>query len=306
MGAHMARGTPAIVVIDVVALFVVAPILFSPALGADKAVPDLAGNWARATFAIEPPASGPGPLRNLARRGDEKADADPTAVSYMNRMLKPEAAELVKKRFEATRAGKPPPTPSSSCWPMVAPYIYRVQEMQLLQSKDEVLILYMQDHEVRRVRLDGTHPARVTQSWHGESVGHYEGDTLVVDTVSVKVGPVSIIDPAGSPYSEALHVVERYRLIDHEAAKAAAERNIRANGAPGTQQAAAIDPNDTGKGLQVQFTAEDKNVFNMPWSGIATYGRADGIWVENVCAENPYEYYNGRDTGLPRADKPDF
>jgi hypothetical protein len=266
----MARSTPAIVVIDVIALFIVAPMLFSPALGADK------------------------------------ADADPAAVSYMNRMLKPEAAELVRKRFEATRAGKPLPTPSSSCWPMVAPYIYRVQEMQLLQSKDEVLILYMQDHEVRRVRLNGTHPARVTPSWHGDSVGHYEGDTLVVDTVSVKVGPVSIIDPAGSPYSEALHVVERYRLIDHEVAKAAAERNIRANGAPGTQQAAAIDPNDTGKGLQVQFTAEDKNVFNMPWSGIATYGRADGIWVENVCAENPYEYYNGRDTGLPRADKPDF
>jgi hypothetical protein len=157
-------------------------------------------------------------LRNLARRGDEKADADPAAVSYMNRMLKPAAAELVKKRFEATRAGKPPPTPSSSCWPMVAPYIYRVQEMQLLQSRDEVLILYMQDHEVRRVRLNGTHPARVTPSWHGDSVGHYEGDTLVVDTVSVKVGPVSIIDPAGSPYSEALHVVERYRLIDGEAA----------------------------------------------------------------------------------------
>jgi hypothetical protein len=146
----------------------------------------------------------------------------------------------------------------------------------------------------------------VTPTWHGDSIGHYEGDTLVVDTVSVKVGPVSIIDPAGSPYSEALHVVERYRLIDHQAAKEAAERNIRANGAPGTQQAASIDPNDTGKGLQVQFTAEDKNVFNMPWSGIATYGRADGIWVENVCAENPYEYYNGRDTGLPRADKPDF
>src|ERR1700704_2002266 len=257
MGAHMARSTPAFVVIDLAALFLVAPMLVGPAMGADKTagVPDLAGNWARATFAIEPPAPGSGPLRNLARRGDEKADADPAAVSYMNRMLKPEAAELVRKRFEATRAGKPPPTPSSSCWPMVAPYIYRVQEMQLLQSKDEVLILYMQDHEVRRVRLNGTHPARVTPSWHGDSVGHYEGDTLVVDTVSVKVGPVSIIDPAGSPYSEALHVVERYRLIDHQAAKEAAERNIRANGAPGTQQAASIDPNDTGKGLQGRLTA---------------------------------------------------
>src|ERR1700674_3428542 len=115
----MARSTPAIVVIDLVALFVVAPMLVWPAMGAGNAapVPDLAGSWARATFAIEQPASGPGPLRNLARRADEKADADPAAVSYMNRMLKPEAAELVKKRFDATRAGKPPPTPSSSCWP---------------------------------------------------------------------------------------------------------------------------------------------------------------------------------------------
>src|SRR5258706_12464198 len=109
----MARSTPAFVVIDLAALFLVAPMLVGPVMGADKSVPDLAGNWARATFAIEPPASGPGPLRNLARRGDERADADPAAVNYMNRMLKPEAAELARKRVEATRAAKPPPTPSS-------------------------------------------------------------------------------------------------------------------------------------------------------------------------------------------------
>jgi hypothetical protein len=296
----MARSTPAIIVIDLVASFVVAPMLVWPAMGAGNAalVPDLAGSWARATFALEQPASGPGPLRNPNRLGGVPA--------YTNPILKPEAAKLVKERYETTLAGKPYPTPSSTCWPMVAPLIYRVQEMQLLQQKDQVTLIYMQDHEVRRVRLNGTHPARVTPTWHGDSIGHYEGDTLVVDTVGAKVGPVSMIDQAGSPYSEALHVVERYRLIDHEAAKKAAERNIRANGAPGTQQAAAIDPNDTGKGLQVQFTAEDKNVFNMPWSGIATYGRADSIWVENVCAENPYEYYNGRDTAVPQADKPDF
>src|SRR5258708_26653947 len=122
--AHMARSTPAIVVIDVVALFIVAPMLFSPAMGADKAVPDLAGSWARATFAIEPPASGPGPLRNLARPGDEKADADPGAIRHINTMLKPEAAELVKKRFEATRAGKPPPTPLCSRSHHETPTIY--------------------------------------------------------------------------------------------------------------------------------------------------------------------------------------
>jgi hypothetical protein len=297
----MARRIPVIVVIDLVALFVAGSMVVWPAMGAQSTapIPDLNGAWARTTFALEQPASGPGPLRDSQRRANQ-------APSYTNPILKPEAAKLVKERYETTLAGKPYPTPSSSCWPMVAPLIYRVQEMQLLQGKDEVTLIYMQDHEVRRVRLNARHPARVTPSWHGDSVGHFEGDTLVVDTIGMKVGPVAIIDQAGSPYSEALHVVERYRLISFEEAKAARDRNVEVNGPPGTQQAAGIDPNYKGKGLQVQFTVEDPNVFNTPWSGTATYSRADDIWVENVCAENLREYYNNRDTAAPQADKPDF
>jgi hypothetical protein len=289
-------------------LIFAAPMAAWPVMGAERTapIPKLAGAWARAAFALEQPASGPGPLHSLERSADANAGPDPAAVSYMNLMLKPEAAELVKRRFEATRAGTPLPTPSGSCWPMVAPYIYRVQGMQLLQAKDEVLFLYMQDHEVRRVRLGGTHPARVTPSWHGDSIGHYEGETLIVDTVGVKVGPVSMVDQAGSPYSEALHVVERYHLIDYAAAKEAEDRNIRQNGSSGNLQAAAIDARYRGRGLQVEFTVEDPNVFTMPWSGAATYRKSDGIWVENVCAENVHEYYNNRDTPAPQADKPDF
>ena len=56
----------------------------------------------------------------------------------------------------------------------------------------------------------------------------------------------------------------------------------------------------------MQFTVEDPNVFNTPWSGLATYSKADDIWVENVCAENTFEYYNNRDTAIPKADRPDF
>ena len=85
----------------------------------------------------------------------------------------------------------------------------------------------MQDHQIRRVRLNGTHPAKVTPSWYGDSIGHYEGDTLVVDTVGYKLGPAPVLDMYGSPFSEGLHVTERYRLIDYEAAKAAQERNVR-------------------------------------------------------------------------------
>ena len=298
----MARRIPAIVLMSgSIAILFTAAMLVRPVMGAGNAgpVPELTGAWARTTFALEQPASGAGPLRDSQRRRNE-------APSYTNPILKPEAAKLVKQRYDSVQAGKPYATPSSSCWPMVAPLIYRVQEMQLLQTKDHVTLMYMQDHEVRRVRLNATHPAKVTPTWHGDSVGHYEGDTLVVDTIGMKVGPVSVVDQAGSPYSEALHVVERYRLITYEEAKEARERNVRLNGPPGTQQAASIDPNYKGKGLQVQFTVEDPNVFNRPWSGMATYSRADEIWVENVCAENTFEYYNNRDTPVPKADKPDF
>ena len=163
----------------------------------------------------------------------------------------------------------------------------------------------MQDHQIRRVRLNGAHPPKVTPSWYGDSVGHYEGDTLVVDTVGYKLGPAPILDMFGSPFSEGLHVTERYRLIPYEAAKAAQERNVREAGPVATEQAATIDENYKGKGLQVQFTVEDKNVFNTPWSGAATYRRA-ASWVENVCAENTHEYYAAKDTDVPRADKPDF
>jgi len=61
----------------------------------------------------------------------------------------------------------------------------------------------------------------VTPSWYGDSVGHYEGDTLVIDTVGVKIGPFAMVDMYGTPHSPALHVVERYRLIDYAEAKEA-------------------------------------------------------------------------------------
>jgi len=283
------------------AAFVVVPMIVWPGTTAQGAapVPDLTGAWARSTFALEQPVSGPGPLRN-------PGNVFKGAPAYTSPLLKPEAARVVKQRYESTLAGKPFPTPSSTCWPMVAPLIFRVQGMQLLQEKDQVTFIYMQDHEVRRVRLNAQHPVKVTPSWHGDSIGHYEGDTLVIDTIGVKVGPVAVVDQAGTPYSEALHVTERYRLISYEETRRALDRNVETNGPPATNQAAAIDPAYKGKGLQVAFTVVDENVFTTPWSGFATYSKADDLWTENVCAENTFEYYNNRDTPAPKAERPDF
>src|SRR5262249_48687367 len=142
---------------------------------------------------------------------------------------------------------------------------------------------------------------------HGDSVGHYEGDTLVVDTIGVRTGPYRMIDRFGTPYTDALHVVERYRLLDYDTTKSELAR--AAKEWPG---AGAVDPNYRGNGMQLEFTVEDSGVFTMPWTAIITYGRSTRTaWEERICAENIDHYYSGqyysdKDARIPTADKPEF
>ena len=230
---------------------------------------------------------------------------------FRNPILKPKAADVVKKAGEIARTGVTYPTPANQCWPAGVPFIFWNIGMQMLQEPDRITILYSNDHESRRVRMNAPHPARVTPSWHGDSVGHYEGDTLVIDTVGIRTDrPFAMVDMYGTPHSEALHVVERYRLLDYEAARAAEERGEKGNfRLPASDQGFAPDRNDKGKGLELLFTVEDDGVFTTPWSATITYRRPIsplGQWPEFVCADNRREYYSGKDTAVPRADKPDF
>jgi hypothetical protein len=140
---------------------------------------------------------------------------------------------------------------------------YRNIGMQMIQQPDKITVLYSNDHEVCHVRMNQPHPEQVTPSWYGDSVGHYEGDTLVIDTVGVKTGPFAMVDMYGTPYSQALHViVERYRLLDYQSAKATEERGQRElSRIPGSDQGFAPDLNYRGQGLQLEFTVEDEGVF---------------------------------------------
>src|SRR5258708_7542849 len=86
------------------------------------------------------------------------------------------------------------------------------------------------NNEVRTVRLNEPHPSPVKPSWYGDSVGHYEGDTLVIDTVGVKTDrKYAMIDLFGTPYTDKLHVVERYRLRDYDDVKDALDRHSKEN-----------------------------------------------------------------------------
>ncbi len=223
---------------------------------AAEGVPDFSGIWARTTFGFDLAASGPGPLRNLARRPNGTADAFRLVGDYNNPILQPWAAAVVKQHGAISLAGKSYPDLSNECRPLPPPYSLRIAQMQMLQEKDRITILYIQDHQFRRVRLNATHPANPRPTWQGDSVAHYEGDTLVIDTVGIRTRPDSMIDLYGTPHTPALHVIERYRLIDGTAAREAQENSEREYGRP-TTEPVYVEANDRRKGLQVQFMVEE-------------------------------------------------
>jgi hypothetical protein len=304
------------------ALFSSSAFTQEPSQGA-ASIPDFSGIWGNPyLYGIEPPLSGPSPVVNKARRrqtfdidGRPLAAANAPLVSdarqlvgdYTNPILQPAAAEVVKKHAEMSLAGVGYPSPRNQCWPQGVPFIFTNDAVQLLQRPNKITMLYDEDHEVRRVRMNQPHPAQVAPSWYGDSVGHYDGDTLVIDTVGFKIGPFSAVDQYGTPFTQALHVVERYRLIDSEAAKQAWERGGRENGRGGAiGEGWAGDPNYNGKALQLQFTIEDKGVFTTAWSATKTYRRVFRDWPENVCAENPHKFGSEKDAAVPTADKADF
>jgi len=270
-----------------------------------KSIPDFSGTWLHTLPGFEPLPSGPTALVNRSRRANGTGDILSLNGDYANPILKPEAAAVVKKHAELGVNGIGDPNPRNQCWPEGVPFVFTNGPTQLVQQPDKVTILYAYDHQVRRVRMNQTHPAHVTPTWYGDSVGHYEGDTLVIDTVGMKVGKYSMVDWYGTPHTEALHVVERYRLLDREAAKDGFERDAKQdNVADGMRNA-----NTRGKYLQLQFTVEDKNVFTTPWTATMTYGAggpdAAAEWTEQACAEN-IQWYSGKDADVPRASKPDF
>jgi hypothetical protein len=204
------------------------------------------------------------------------AGAQPTyrIADLTNPNLKPWVKERMKKDNDEVLAGKIAFTPRSSCRPAGVPGFIsygRFTPVFFIQSPTEVLIIFESDQQIRRVYLDVPHSESPRPSWYGESVGHYEGDTLVIDTVGLN--DKTFVDNFRTPHTEKLHVVERWRVID------------------------------AGKVLEVNFTVDDPDAFREPWSAIQRYGRVQQPLREDICAENNQHLF---DYHIPVADKPDF
>jgi hypothetical protein len=302
-----------------------APSAAGPAAGekhSAASIPDFSRVWTHPAFPwFEPPASGPGRITNLSRWAGQGAsggggslalppgkvgisDYDQLVGDYNSPILQPWAARVVKQHGEMSLAGITYPNPSNQCWPSPMPFIYKLQTMQMMQQPDRITMLYGgYNNEVRRVRLNEPHPSPLKPSWYGDSVGHYEGDTLVIDTVGVKTDrKYAMLDLFGTPYTDKLQIVERYRLRDYDQVKDALERNNKENW---LFQGDAWSRHRGEKFLQAHVTIEDLGVFTTPWTATLTYAPADQV-DEGVCAENRNEYYNNKESDVPKAEKPDF
>ena len=246
--------------------------------------------WSKVSDDFQAPQTGPGPVMSdkdhpynpnggvSARRPITLRVAD-----LNNPILKPWAIEQMRKANELALAGKSAYEARASCRPGGVPgflVMGRVNPLYIVQGPKEVVMINEGGPEVRHIYLDVPHTSHPKITPYGESIGHYEGDTLVVDTVGLS--PDTFIDNYRTPHTDKEHVVERYRLTSG------------------------------GKMLQVDIRVDDPGAFNMAWSARQAYRKGqpleslDGQLLEAICAENNEVLQDATVASIPKAGAPDF
>jgi hypothetical protein len=145
---------------------------------------------------------------------------------------------------------------SIGCFPPGVPRIYQHPfPMEIIQIPGRVLIIYEFNHFVRQIYMDGRgHDKNVAPLWMGDSIGKWEGDTLVVDTTNFN--DKTWLDRGGHPHSEALHLTERIRRIDHDT-------------------------------LEIEITVDDSKAYTKTWTA-KQYFQLRPKWniMELICEDN--------------------
>jgi hypothetical protein len=276
---------------------------------AEGAPPNFAPNpdigWYAYNRLFIAPASGAGPVQQdpahpyVSNDEFRVTGRQPTQhlADLNNPILQPWTKDVIRKRNELVLAGKLVPSPTASCWPKgVTAFLLSpmTQPMFFIQGQNEVVMILTSFNDVRHVHLADRHSANVKPSWYGESIGHYERDALVVDTIGLD--DRTLVDGFGTPHTKQLHVIERFHLIED------------------------------GKVLEVNIHVEDPGAFTMPWDAVQRFRQyeaavakipverllqlasaPEGPLVEMSCADNPNSFFPGTDAlPLPQTAAPDF
>ncbi len=181
----------------------------------------------------------------------------------------PPMTPWAEERFKATKPSFGPrafedsndpvnPTTLSAvgCFPPGLPRLYlHPFPMEIIQTPGRVVMLFEFDHFIRQIFTDGRpHNTALGPTWLGDAIGHWEGETLVVDTIGFN--DKTWLDRAGHPHSTDLHLVERIRRVDQNT-------------------------------LQDELTIEDPKAYTKPWGGQLTF-QLHPTWniTEMVCEDN--------------------
>ena len=210
-----------------------------------KRHPDLTGVWdTQNPRGFQPnTAAFPGEIPPLTPRGQEQFAA--TRPAYGPRAV-PDSTDPVNP----TKLG------AHGCFPPGVPRIYlHPVPMEIIQIPGRVLMRFEFDHLLREIWTDGRgHPGDWNPTYMGHSTGKWEGDSFIVDTIGFN--DKTWLDRLGHRHSEDLHVIERFRRVDHDT-------------------------------LQDDITMEDPKTFTKPWSTHVIFAlRPDWEILEHACADN--------------------
>ena len=209
---------------------------------AGASVPDLSGVWS-----MHMPASAR-PYINFAFTGDE-----PPMTPWAREKFNEAKPSFGPRVFPIQETNDPV---YHSCYPPGVPRIYlHPFPMQIIQTAGEVVILFEYDQMRRQIFTDGRpHDDSVGPTWMGDSIGHWEGDALIVDTTNFN--DKTWLDRMGHPHSDALHVVERFRRPSQDT-------------------------------LEIEMTFDDPKAYTKPWGAKLIY-ELKPTWklMEQFCEDN--------------------
>jgi hypothetical protein len=253
--------------IALTAVLVCAALAGSPTIAATAEIPrlangkpDFSGIWqttSAAEYDLEPHSG--------------RVDAPPSAGVIDGKFIPylPAALERKQKNF----AARDKEDPRLKCWTLGTPRgIYYREPFQILQRDRDLTLVFQFGHSVRTIHTNGTLHPEVTDNefYLGDSRGHWEGDTLVVDVTDFN--EETWLDRAGNFHSPKLHVVERWRLLDANT-------------------------------VEYRATLEDPQVYSRPWTLnviLHRHREKDFQLIENYCFTRGYdEHYPVPEQTLP-------